>query len=203
MTEHAPEMIDLVFDLEGGILHRGYPFALWGALVGHFSALADEPLAGILPLRLAESSEGMLLPKRAKLALRLPAARAEQAAAALQGRRLEVNGSPLQLGAAKKRPIQPSATVHAQIVVGAGDEVLFMEHIKIQLEELQIAGHLICGLRSTLDDGRQSIHGFSLVIHDLKPEASMQLQYAGLGDHRRYGCGIFVPYKAITGLEFN
>ncbi len=203
MTEHAPEMIDLVFDLEGGILHRGYPFALWDALVGHFPALADEPLAGILPLRLAESNEGLLLTKRAKLALRLPAARAEQAAAALQGHRLEVNGNPLHLGAAKKRAIQPSATVHAQIVAGSGDEVPFMEHIKTQLEELQIAGHLICGLRSTLDDGRQSICGFSLVIHDLKPEASVQLQYVGLGDHRRYGCGIFVPHKAITGLEFN
>lgn len=203
MADNTPEMIDLVFDLEGGILHPGYPFALWEALVGHFPQLAREPLAGVLPLRLAETNEGMMLPKRAKLALRLPAAHSDHAAAALQGRQLDISGNRLRLGTAKKRVIQPSATVHAQMVAGASDEVLFMESIKTQLDELRIVGNLICGMRSTLDDGRQSIHGFSLVIHDLKPEASVQLQYAGLGDNRRHGCGIFVPYKAITGLEYS
>jgi len=39
------------------------------------------------------------------------------------------------------------------------------------------------------------------VIHDLKPEASLRLQYTGLGSDRRYGCGVFVPYKVITGLD--
>jgi CRISPR-associated protein Cas6 len=201
MADTAPEMIDLVFELEGGMLPAGYPFALWEELVDQLPQLAEEPLAGVLPLRLPESSEGMLLPKRAKLALRLPATRAEQAAAALQGRELDVNGSPLRLGTAKRRAILPSATVHAQIVAGADDEIVFMEYVRTQLAEMGVEGHLICGLRSTLDDGRRIIHGFSLVVHDLKPEASVQLQYAGLGAERRYGCGIFVPYKAITGLE--
>jgi len=26
------------------------------------------------------------------------------------------------------------------------------------------------------------------------------LLYAGLGSHRKYGCGVFVPYKVISGL---
>jgi hypothetical protein len=38
-------------------------------------------------------------------------------------------------------------------------------------------------------------------VHDLKSDASLKLQYAGLGESRQYGCGIFVPYKAITGLN--
>jgi len=203
MTDTAAEMIDLLFEVEGGVLSAGYPFALWEALITYFPQLAQEQRAGVLPLRLSRSSTGMLLSKRAKLALRLPTELVEQAATALQGRELEIGGTQLRLGAAKTRAIQPSATVHAQIVAGSSDEVLFMEEVKTLLGEMQIDAHFICGLHSTLDNGRQTIHGFSVVIHDLKPEASLQLQYAGLGSERRYGCGIFVPYKAITGLEYS
>lgn len=203
MTDTATEMIDLLFELEGGMLSVDYPFALWEALTTHFPQLAQEQRAGVLPLRLSASNTGMLLTKRAKLALRLPTELADQAANALQGRELDVTGNWLHLGAAKMRTIQPSATVHAQMVAGSSDEVMFMEEVRAQLGEMQIDAHLICGLRSSLGNGQQTIHGFSLVIHDLKPEASVQLQYTGLGGERRYGCGIFVPYKAITGLEYS
>lgn len=201
MTDKIQEMIDLVFDLDGGILPGTYPFALWAALLHHLPQLAEERQAGVLPLRLSESHEGLLLPKRAKLVLRLPAAFADQAAAGLQGRQLDVSGSPLRLGSGKKRAIQPSPTLHAQLVTGASDEVLFMDSINTQLRVLGIAGNLICGMRRTLNGDRQPIQGYSLVVHDLKPEDSLRLQYAGLGEGRQFGCGIFVPYKAISGLE--
>lgn len=201
MTNKTAEMIDLLLDLEGGILHGAYPFALWEALLRHFPQLAEEPQVGVLPLRLSETNEGMQLPKRAKLVLRLPAALADHAATGLQGQQLDVSGSVLRLGLGKKRHIQPSPTVHAQLVSGASNEVLFMETINAQLGEMGIEGNLICGLRHSLNGDQLSIHGYSLVIHDLKPEASLQLQYAGLGEGRQYGCGIFVPYKAISGLD--
>jgi CRISPR-associated protein Cas6 len=201
MADKILEMIDLVFDLDGGILPGAYPFALWAALLRHFPQLAEERHAGVLPLRLSESHEGLLLPKRAKLVLRLPAALADQAVAGLQGRQLDVNGSLLRLGAGKKRTIQPSPTLHAQMVTGASDEVLFMDSINAQLRVMGIAANLICGMRRTLNDDRQTIHGYSLVAHDLKPEDSLRLQYAGLGEGRQFGCGIFVPYKVISGLD--
>ena len=201
MTDKTAEMVDLMFDLEGEILHGAYPFALWEALLRDFPQLADEPRAGVLPLRLSESHEGMILPKRAKLVLRLPVALADHAATILQGRQLNVGGSMLQLGSGKKRTIQPSPTVHAQLVSGASDEVLFVDTINRQLAGMNIAGNLICGLHRTLTGDQLSIHGYSLVVHDLKPEDSLKLQYAGLGEGRQYGCGIFVPYKAISGLD--
>jgi hypothetical protein len=39
------------------------------------------------------------------------------------------------------------------------------------------------------------------VVHDLKPEASILLQCAGMGEGRQFGCGIFMPYKVISDLE--
>lgn len=194
-------MIDMVFDLEGGTLPAAYRFALWNALLRLVPQLAEEKLVGVLPLRSTVNSQGMLLAKRAKLVMRMPTTLAESAASSLAGQQLDIAGSTLHVGAAKTRPIQPYPTIHAQLVTGSSDEVLFVEDIRKQMAELGVTGKLICGKRLSVSGGQRSIHGYSLVLHDLKPEASLQLQYAGLGDDRQFGCGIFVPYKVITGLS--
>ena len=201
MTDNVPEMIDIVFDLGGETLPASYPFALWAGLLRLAPQLAEQRHIGILPLRLATTGDGMLLPKRAKLILRLPAALADQTTPRLSGQQIEVAGSRLRLGRGEKRLIQPSPTIHAQMVAGLTDEVLFMDDINTQLAGLGVSGNLICGKRHTLTGEQQSVHGFSLVIHDLKPEASLKLQYAGLGGARQFGFGIFIPYKVISGLS--
>lgn len=207
MTNVAPEMIDLVFDLEGRTLPVDYPFSLWSEIVRLAPRLAEEKHVGILPLRTSESNEGLLLPKRAKLVLRLPARLAGYAETRLSGQQLNISvstGQPgdvsLLLGKSRPHRIQPHPTIHAQLVTGASDEEDFTKSINLQLSEMGIEGRLICGKRRTLEGDQYVIHGFSLVIHDLEPEASLQLQYTGLGEERRFGCGIFLPHKAISGL---
>jgi len=190
----------MVFDLEGGTLPAAYHIALWDALLRHVPQLAEEKLVGVLPLRSTVNTQGMLLAKRAKLVMRMPTAIAEFAAS-LTGQQLDIAGSAMRVGSAKTRTIQPYPTIHAQLVTGSSDEVLFVEDIRKQMEELGVTGKLICGKRLTINNGQRSIHGYSLVLHDLKPEASLQLQYMGLGVDRQFGCGIFVPYKVITGLS--
>lgn len=200
-NKNLPDMIDMVFDLEGGTLPAAYRFALWTALLRLVPQLAEEKLVGVLPLRSTVNSQGMLLAKRAKLVMRMPTTLAESAASSLTGQQLDIAGSTMHVGAAKTRTIQPYPTIHAQLVTGSSDEVLFVEDISKQMAELGVTGKLICGKHLSVSGGQRSIHGYSLVLHDLKPEASLQLQYAGLGDDRQFGCGIFVPYKVITGLS--
>lgn len=194
-------MIDMMFDLEGGTIPAAYSFALWAALIQRVPQLEQEKSVGILPLRGTEINEDMLLPKRSKLVMRLPTTLAEQTATSLSGQQLDIAGHTLRLGAAKKRSIQPFPTLHAQLVTGASDEALFVEHINARLGEMRIKANLICGKRSIIKDDSQSIHGYSLVVHDLSPEASLHLQFAGLGEGRQFGCGIFVPSKVISGLK--
>jgi CRISPR-associated protein Cas6 len=200
-NKNLPDMIDMVFDLEGGTLPAAYRFALWIALLRLVPQLAEEKLVGVLPLRSTVNSQGMLLAKRAKLIMRMPTILAESAASSLTGQQLDIAGSTMRVGTAKTRPIQPYPTIHAQLVTGSSDEVFFVEDIRKQMAELGVTGKLICGKHLTVNGSQRSIHGYSLVLHDLKPEASLQLQYAGLGDDRQFGCGIFVPYKVITGLS--
>lgn len=191
----------MVFDLEGGILPVAYPFALWKELIRLVPGLAEEKSVGVLPLRGTGIKEGMLLSKRAKMVMRLPTKLANQTAAGLAGQQLDISGRSVRLGAAKTRPIHPFPTVHAQLVTGTSDEVQFVENINTQLGEMGIKGKLICGRRRTIGDDSQSMQGFSLVVHDLKAEASLHLQFVGLGTGRQFGCGIFVPYKVISGLS--
>jgi len=203
MTEQIPQMTDMLFDLEGVLLPSAYPFALWEALIDRVPELAEDKSIGVLPLRGTGNKEGLLLSKRAKMVMRLPTAtaRAERIITRLTGRDLDIAGRTIRLGTAKARPIFPFPTLHAELVTGANDEVLFVQQINEQLGEMGIKGKLICGRRRNIGDEIQSLQGYSLVIHDLKAEASLHLQYVGLGTGRQFGCGIFVPSKVISGLS--
>jgi len=194
-------MIDLVFDLSGDAPPASYPFTLWTELTRLAPQLETSPNIGVLPLRLSESRENTLLPKRTKLTVRLPTEFADETSALLSEQKIGIDDLRMQLGVGKKRVIQAYPTIHSHMVAGKDDEVMFMEEITEQLKELGVAGNLICGKRHSLTGERQSINCYSLVVHDLKADASLKLQYAGLGNLRQFGCGIFIPYKVITGLD--
>lgn len=200
MENNFPDMLDLVFELKGSFVPEGYAFDLWGEVVRILPWLEAEELAGIVPLRGSQSEGGMLLARRAKLVLRLPAVRAAQAVL-LSGQELVVDAGILRVGAVTERPLQPYTTLHAHLVESAEDEERFLAGVAGQLQEMGIACKWICGKRHTIKSAGQSLDGYSLVLHDLKPEASLLMQRAGLGGKRRFGCGLFMPYKEISGLD--
>jgi hypothetical protein len=65
------------------------------------------------------------------------------------------------------------------------------------LEQLQaapeISGEPVIGAGGHLQLPDQSLPGFAVQLHGLTPEDSLHLQDAGLGDHRKLGCGVFLP----------
>lgn len=193
-------MIDLAFEVRGGPVPKGYAFALWHEVVRILPWLDAEERAGILSLRGAASAEGMLLAQRAKLVLRLPAGLAGQALA-LSGQQLNIGSGVLSVGMSTERPLQPHTTLHAHMVESAEEEVRFLAGVAEQLQKMQITCKWICGKHLTVMGSGRSLSGYSLVLHDLKPDESLQVQRAGLGGSRHFGCGIFIPYKAITGLD--
>jgi len=80
-------------------------------------------------------------------------------------------------------------------------EVEFIADMKQKLQAMNIPCNLICDKYRKISDGKNSLNGFGLVLHDLKPAASLHIQRTGLGGARHFGCGIFVPFKAISGLD--
>jgi hypothetical protein len=50
---------------------------------------------------------------------------------------------------------------------------------------------------------KRVIGGYSLMLHDIDLMQSMILQERGLGLHRGYGCGIFIPHKSIKEVAID
>lgn len=193
-------MIDKVFEMKGGFVTENYVFDLWNEAVRILPWLDAEELAGILPLRGSVSDGGLLLSLRSKLVLRLPVELAVKADA-LAGQELHVGNCVLHLGSAAERQLQPYTTLHSKLVQSEENEEVFLNAVAAQLQEMGMNCKWICGKRQTITGAAQTLPGYSLVLHDLNQEDSLQIQRVGLGGSRKYGCGIFVPYKTISDLN--
>jgi CRISPR-associated protein Cas6 len=198
----ACDMVDIAFGIEGAQLPAEYPVALWEAVARVLPWLEEEPLAGIHTLKTVETNHGVvLLPKRARLTLRVPAARSD-AAEALAGSHLDVAGFSLEIGEAKVWQLVGAGTLYADFVTtGSEEEDAFCRDIKAELADHGIVAQLICGRARSMLAGARRISGFALALHGISKGRSGFLQQIGLGKDRRLGCGILVQHKAITGLD--
>ena len=191
--------VDMVFSIRGNSIARDHGFALWRELRTCLPWLDAEAHAGIHAIRGAPANDDMLLlTQRTKLVLRLPQARVVDAQS-LHGRQLDLDGHLLQIGASRQRPLLAFATLYSQLVcTGSDDEPQFLKDIAAELGQIDVACKFICGKRRALRAGQTEVRGYSLMLYDLKLEQSTLLQQVGLGEHRKFGCGIFVPHKSIA-----
>lgn len=198
MRQEGTPTVDVVFGLEGTCLPAEHAEALARAVAAWLPWLADEPAAGIHPLRTAPTTGGMvLLARRARLVLRVPGAHAE-ASLALAGRRLDV-GEGLATSGGEIRELTPSPTVYAgRVVSAAADETAFRDEIAGWLDASGIRGEFISGRPRPYAAGGAAARARGLALHGLSPAASIRVQGEGYGPHRRLGCGLFVPHKAIA-----
>ena len=193
--------VDVVFAVCGSRLPSGYAQALWEALLGRLPWLADEPQVGVHAIRGSACDGGLLLSRRARLALRLPVHRLDDALA-LGGQVLEVGGERLELGDVRPRPLEPFPTLSAHFVAtGLADTLAHQQTIEAMLGELQLPLRFICGRMQTVNLGARVVAGAELVLHELRPEQSLALQERGLGADRHLGHGLFLPHKTISGID--
>ncbi|MEP7183117.1 MAG: type I-MYXAN CRISPR-associated protein Cas6/Cmx6 [Betaproteobacteria bacterium] len=192
-------VVDVLFELAATSLFADHADALAHAVARWLPWFDTEPAAGIHPLRAAATSQGMVvLARRARLVLRVPASRAADCRT-LCGRMLDVAGSAVDVGAASERPLAPSATLYARRVAAAtDDERAFHEVVARWLAETGVRCEFISGRPHRFAAGAREVVGFGLALHGLSPADSIRVQSAGMGGDRRLGCGIFVPHKAIA-----
>ncbi len=200
--ESGCPITDVVFDVEGSSLPADNAWPLLQAIERCLPWLATEDGAGIHPLHAVPTTHDVvLLARRAKLVLRVPEARRDDALA-LQGARLDVAGSALVVGAGRPRALRESATLHAlRVAAETGDETRFQDEVMRRLRAFGVDCRFISGRRRTSSAGRREIAGFALSLHGLGPADSLRVQGAGIGGERRLGWGIFVPAKAIVAAD--
>lgn len=194
------DMVDVAFSLRGGTIPADHGWLLLQLLAERLDWLAADPDAGVHPVRGARAVAGRIhLGGRARLMLRLPRARAQQAFE-LEGAQIAL-GEGMEVGSARLRPLFPHATLYSQFVsTGTADEVRFQREVDAELQGAGIACKVICGKARRAQTQGAEIVGFSLMLHELSPEQSLSMQAAGLGAARKLGCGLFVPHKSAAAV---
>jgi CRISPR-associated protein Cas6 len=191
--------LDIAFALEGSTLPADHVDALACAVIRWLPWVADEPSAGVHPLRTAATTHALVaLAPRTKLVLRVPASRAADSRA-LCGRQLVIGPATLAVGSAGEQPLRACDTLYAQrVVTGARDERAFHDDVVRWLDEAQVRCEFIAGRERRLSAGGRELVGYALALHGLAPDDALRAQAEGIGEGRRYGCGLFVPHKAIA-----
>lgn len=189
-------VLDLAFTVSGGRLPRDHSHALWQALERAAAWLADDRATAVLPIRAASAGDqGLVLGRHSRLLMRLPEVRVE-AALELCGKRLDLCGAQVEVGAAKSRPLAPHATLYAhRVAAQSDDEMAFVRDVTTGLADLGLHSEFVVGKRSSVSTPDGEIAGFSVMLANLAARESLALQAAGLGVGRRLGFGVFVGHK--------
>ncbi|MDT8281844.1 MAG: type I-MYXAN CRISPR-associated protein Cas6/Cmx6, partial [Gammaproteobacteria bacterium] len=142
------------------------------------------------------------LSKRARMQLRVPVSRIDDAAD-LAGKTLDVGGFPIIVGKMASKPIEAFSTLFSRYIVAPPEmsEDDFLQWVVNDLDRRDISARkLLCGIGHRFEADGEQIETRSLMIADMDKSVSIALQEIGIGPHRHFGCGIFVPHKGIKAV---
>jgi CRISPR-associated protein Cas6 len=212
MPQEHGDVVDAVFAIACRCLPVDHAYALQQAIQDALPWFAQEPRAGLHTVHGAASGSGWMRPEgadallqlshRAKLALRLPRHRLEDAAALL-GRTLQVAGWPMHVEKMALRPLSRITTLFSRcVVLAAVDEAAFVIAATDELGALGIKpGSMVCGRVTPVATPAGTYQSRSLMLAGLTLAQSLLLQQSGLGAGRKLGCGLFIPHKDIGDLH--
>jgi CRISPR-associated protein Cas6 len=207
------DVVDAAFAIECRSLPVDHAWALSAAIQGALPWFAEEPQAGLHTVHGAASGAGWKRPEgedamlqlshRTRLVLRLPETRLQDAAA-LTGQTLDVAGFPMRVGRLQPRPLLRIASLFSRSVIfaEADDETAFLAAASDALRALGVeASTMLCGRDVALATPQGSYRTRSLMVTVATPAQSLALQRHGLGEARKFGCGLFIPHKDVGDLR--
>lgn len=200
--------VDLLFPVVGSRLPTDHRYPLFAAVTRILPWLRE----GSIPFALAPVSgqpigDGLLsLNNRfSRLRLRIPASDIPKVLP-LSGKRLQVMGRWIQLGAPQLYALVPGPSLFARTVTfkKALEPNSFLDTARKHLNLLGVGGKVSIPKHRTkageIEPHRQVIRikdacivGFSLLVEELQPQESLLLMEKGLGGRRHMGGGVFVP----------
>lgn len=223
MTTDVSPVVDVCFTLSGRAgdgtplaLPVDHGYALYGAVARVLPWIHGSPSVGIHPISGQLAGERrLLLTARSALAFRVPVQLVPEILP-LAGQALEIDGCHLQVGVPTVRALRPAPRLRSRLVIIKGmlTPETFLDAARAQLGALGIQGNVALvprrgdrplepqarggrdpWVRRTLRVRDRTVVGYALEVGDLSPDDSIRLQAAGLGGRRRFGCGIFLPWR--------
>jgi CRISPR-associated protein Cas6 len=212
----APDdVLDVSFAIQCKQLPLDHAWDLSQAVQQALPWFAEEVVAGVHPIHVAESGNGwerpddpnnqFLLPsRRTRLFLRIPKNRIA-ATQALSGKTLDVGGYAVSLRDMKEKPLTHTSVIFARYVLSSAeeDENSFLRRMVDEMKRITDfkVKKMLCGKSHTLHTPQGTQHTRHLMIADLDNDPSVRLQQYGLGGGRKFGCGLFMPHKGIKTLK--
>ncbi len=201
------EAVDVAFPLRGRALPEAYAAPLAEALALLLAPLVEPRRVGVRVAHIPAAGHGwqrvpgrpILLSRRTRLILRVPREQGE-AVAGLAGAQLSVAGEPLALGRGQSRELPAAEPVYAHRVLGLGeDEETLLAEARARLRAAGLyPRRMLCGRPETLYLPDGPVTTRSLLLDGMGAEAGQRLQAYALGEGACWGCGLFIPHKAVT-----
>jgi len=203
--------IDLALPLVGSQVPSDHGYPLYAAISRALPGLHGATWLAVHPISGRAFGDGTItLTRGARLRLRMPIDRIGDALP-LAGRRLDVEGSALQVGAPTVQVLEPATSVVARLVViklthfaGPSDPDrdavagAFSAELQRQLAKLGIAGAAELRARRSIRVAGRRVVGFAVRVSGMTPEQSLRLLEHGVGGKRRMGCGVFQATRGGT-----
>ena len=207
-------IVDLTFRIRARTLPLDHAHALSRVMHNALPWFGDDEAAGLHLIHVAETGNGwyrpddpdtqvLCLSRRTKLTLRLPRERVGEATV-LTGQCFDIDGHELTIGDSSVRSLVPMSTIFSRHVLAdeAQTEEEFLETTVATLADLGIDVHkILCGLSNTLNMPGGKLFTRHVMLADMPAEESIRLQQQGLGDGRKFGCGLFIPHKGIEAVN--
>jgi len=193
--------VELQFSFTGNTLPSDHGYGLYGAISRTVPEAHSADWLAIETIPGAARGDGVTqLDPQSKLKIRIPQDRV-LLMLKLAGKRLEVDGHAIRLGAPQIYLLKPTTTLYARIVTikGFTEPEPFLDAVCRQLDELGVKGEPIPEERRVVKVGNHTIVGFGMTIHELSDQGSLVLQERGVGGRRRMGCGFFNPISRREG----
>ncbi len=213
--------VDLQFRLIGDNIPVDHGYHLFSVVSKVVPTIHENRDIGLHPIngRLT-GNRLMALTERSRLTLRTPVENIESLLT-LAGKTLRIADYDIRVGVPNVRALVPSPRLYSRLVIVKGfmEPDGFLQAVEKQLLAMGVRGtpSLIKQsripeanrgqpygshsefLRRTIRIRGKEIVGFAVSIGNLTPEDSIRVQEEGVGGRRRFGCGIFIPYKQKEG----
>jgi len=212
-VEVPDAILDLTFTIHCKEIPIGHAWLLWEALQVALPWLAEEPKAGVHQIYIPESGNGWMRPtdpnalmypsRRSRLVLRLPKERLDDALS-LQEQTLALGSYMVKVGEGKVKPLSLITTQTCRYMESFPDETedQFLQRIANELAKLRIkVRKMLCGKSHDIALPGQTIYTRSIMLAELTVDDAILLQQEGIGAHRNFGCGLFMPSKSISAVS--
>ena len=209
-VDHS-EMVDLSFSVDCKELPYDHAYELSSEIIKLVPEIKNDNRNAIQTLHgpmsgngwVRADGENIFLSKRAKLCLRVRKDHADKIRE-IEGKKIKLFGNELNIGKSKIKSFLVVRDLFCRFVSCNEDlpEENFLEEVQAELRAFKVnINKALCGQSKRISFGEKSLYTRSLVIADLTKEEAVILQEEGVGKHRLFGCGIFLPHKSIDAVS--